>query len=354
MGHHEAADLKGRVVVITGASAGVGRATALAFAAAGAKLALIARDRDALEATRAELASTGAEAIILPLDVADADAVFAAARDCEARLGPIDVWVNNAMATVFSPVKDLTPEEVRRVTEVTYLGNVHGTMAALRHMRERDRGVIVQVGSSLAYRGIPLQSAYCGAKHAIRGFTDSLRTELDHSGSGIRITAVHLPAINTPQFDWARTHRRKMPRPVAPVFAPAVAARAIVHAARRPTREYWLGRMTPLVIFGNMLFPGFMDRYLARQAVDGQARARDVPTDHLDNLFRPVTSGHRTEGSFGDEAQPDALLISAPKARAALAVGLCLVGGLAGAAIGASLASGDDRGARHRLPRLRR
>src|SRR5690606_8404563 len=211
-----------------------------------------------------------------PLDVADAEAVFRAAEECEAQLGPIDVWVNNAMATVFSRVEDLTPEEVRRVTEVTYLGYVHGTMAALRHMRGRDRGVIVQVGSALAYRGIPLQAAYCGAKHAIRGFTDSLRTELHHNGSNIKLTAVHLPAVNTPQFDWARTHEPEAPRPVAPVFKAEAAARAIVHAARYPRREYWLGGSTSLVILANTLLPGFLDRYLAANALEGQHRDEPV------------------------------------------------------------------------------
>ncbi len=343
--------LGGSVVVVTGASAGVGRATAQAFAKAGAKVALIARETTGLERTKAEVEAFGGQAATFPLDVADAEAVFEAARACEAQLGPIDVWVNNAMATVFSPVEDLTPEEVRRVTEVTYLGYVHGTMAALRMMRRRDRGVIVQVGSALAYRGIPLQAAYCGAKHAIRGFTDSLRTELEHSGSGIRITAVHLPAVNTPQFDWARTHRQKLPRPVAPVYAPETAARAILRAARRPEREYWLGGTTQLTILANMIFPGLMDRYLARGAVEGQDRPEDAPSDRPDNLFEPVGGAHRTEGSFGGEARGQALWLAAPRTRVGAAFGLCLVAGVAGAVLGAALASGGDRRMRGRLRR---
>ncbi|MFN3661581.1 SDR family oxidoreductase [Yoonia sp.] len=336
----------GGVVVITGASAGVGRATAHAFAKAGAKVALIARDAAALERTKAEVESFGTSAAIFPLDVADAGAVFDAAMRCEAELGPIDVWVNNAMTTVFAPVADLTPEEVHRVTEVTYLGYVHGTMAALRHMQRRDHGVIVQVGSALAYRGIPLQSAYCGAKHAIRGFTDTLRAELVHSESGIRLTAVHLPAVNTPQFDWARTHRTKLPRPVAPVYTPETAARAILNAARHPEREYWLGGTSLLTILANMLFPGLLDRQLARDAVDGQDRPQDVPTDRPDNLFSPVSDAHRTDGSFSDEVRAGALRLAAPRARMGMAFGLCLVAGAAGAMLGAALASGGGRRAR--------
>src|SRR5690625_5116937 len=211
-------DLYNSVIVITGASAGIGRAAAHRFARAGAKIALIAREPQALESTRRELESAGARAMVIALDVADADAVFAAAGAIEEELGPIDIWVNNAMVTVFSKAENLCPEEVRRVSEVTYLGAVYGTLAGLREMRRPDQGVIVQVGSSLAYRGIPLQAAYCGAKHALRGFTDSVRTELHHDGSRIQVTMVHLPAINTPQFDWARSKRTRLPRPVAPVY----------------------------------------------------------------------------------------------------------------------------------------
>ena len=223
---------RNKVVVVTGASAGVGRATAEAFARQGAFLGLIARDADALADTRAELMRIGAPVAVHACDVADAEAVFAAAARFERELGSIDVWVNAAMVTVFSPIADMTPEEFRRVTEVTYLGFVHGTLAALKTMRPRNDGTIVQVGSALAYRGIPLQSAYCAAKFAIRGFTQSLRTELEHGGSRVRVSMVQLPGINTPQFDWARAHVGRHPQPVAPVFEPEVPARAILRAAR--------------------------------------------------------------------------------------------------------------------------
>jgi NAD(P)-dependent dehydrogenase (short-subunit alcohol dehydrogenase family) len=290
-------------VVVTGASAGVGRAVALEFAREGARIGLVARDADALQRVRQDVESAGGEAICLPLDVADADAVFEAADTVERSFGAIDVWINNAMVTVVGRAIDTPPAEILRVTEVTYMGYVHGTLAALRHMQPHDRGVIVQVGSALAYRGIPLQAAYCAAKHAIRGFTDSLRTELLHDGSHVKLTAVHLPAIDTPQFDWARTREPKAPRPVAPVYRPEVAAKAIVRAARRPHREYWLGTTTPLTILGNMVLPGFMDRYLARNAVDGQHADADVEADRADNLFSPVRGKHRIAGSFGDESR---------------------------------------------------
>jgi NAD(P)-dependent dehydrogenase (short-subunit alcohol dehydrogenase family) len=290
-----------RVVVITGASAGVGRATAQTLASLGANLALLARDSDALEATRVEIESTGGRARAYPVDVADSEAVLRTARQVEADFGGIDVWINNAMVTVFGGFDQVTPEEFRRVTEVTYLGTVHGTRAALNAMRARDRGVIVQVGSGLAYRGIPLQSAYCGAKHAVRGFTDALRTELLQQRSGIRLTAVHLPAINTPQFDWARTHRDAAPRPVAPVYSPLAAARAIAHAALHPAREYWLGGMTPLMILGDAVAPGAVDRLLARTAVQGQDSGTPVAAERRDNLFAPVGALARMEGRFSGE-----------------------------------------------------
>lgn len=333
---HEFAD---QIVVITGASAGIGRAAARAFARKGAYVALIARDMDALEATRAEILASGGRAEAFALDVADPGAVFAAAEEIEARCGPIDIWINNAMATVFAPVAELSPDELRRVTEVTYLGTAHGTMAALHHMRQRNRGVIVQVSSSLAYRGIPLQSAYCGAKHAARGFTDALRAELLHDHSGVMITAVNLPAVNTPQFDWARSKRRKLPRPVAPVYATSAAARAIVQAARHPHREYWLGTSTLLTIMGNMLAPRWLDGVLARSAVTGQDRETLQPEGRPDNLYSPVTGMHRTDGPFGREARRHALLYPAPAARlgvvmlgAGIAAGL---GGLAATMIAA-------------------
>ena len=323
-------DLAQSTVVVTGASAGVGRATALLFARCGAQVALIARDAAALEDVRSEIEDCGSTALAIPCDVSDAEAVDQAAGRVEEELGPIAVWVNCAMVTVFSPVWRMTAKEFRRVTEVTYLGFVHGTMAALACMRPRNGGVIIQVGSSLAYRGIPLQSAYCGAKHAIRGFTDSLRSELIHEGSGIKLVMVQLPAMNTPQFDWARTHMPREPRPVAPVFQPEVAARAIVGAALSPRRELWLGLSTIKVILGSMLAPSFLDRYLADHAVDGQERATTVSPDRRDDLMKPVRRLHATHGAFGDEAATSATVLSGEAAR--LCVGLLGLGGLALAA----------------------
>jgi NAD(P)-dependent dehydrogenase (short-subunit alcohol dehydrogenase family) len=336
---HSAREFEGDIVAITGGSAGVGRATARAFARKGATIALIARDRDALEATKAEIESIGGRAMCYPADVADDERIFEVADEIERDLGPIGIWGNNAMATVFSPVSELTPKEIRRVTEVTYLGYVHGTMAALRYMKKRNHGVIVQVGSSLAYRGIPLQAPYCAAKHAMRGFTDSLRVELMHEDSRVALTTVHLPAINTPQFDWARAHQEFAPRPVAPVYGTAVAARAILHAARDPRREYWLGTNTPLTIIGNKLAPGLMDHILSAQAVTGQSTGRRIDERRRDNLFRPVSGRHRTEGSFGGEARGSTLLFPAPTLRLGAAFGSLLAAGLIGAAVVGGLAS---------------
>src|SRR5688572_17454636 len=239
------------VVVITGASAGVGRALARQYGSPGARVGLIARGRDGLEAARREIATLGGQAVVCPADVANADEVEAAARMVEGTFGPSDIWINNAMASVFSPVKDMTAEEFRRVTEVTYLGVVHGTLAALRRMLPRDRGVIVQVGSALAYRGIPLQSAYCAAKHAVQGFCDSLRSELLHDGSHVTVTMVQLPALNTPQFDWVKSRLPKRAQPVPPIFQPEVAARAIVWAAEQRRREVYVGMPTVKAIVGD-------------------------------------------------------------------------------------------------------
>lgn len=303
------------VVVITGASAGVGRAIVHQFARAGWRIGLIARDAAALEQVRREVEELGGTGLVIPADVSDAEAVFTAADSAERSLGPIDVWINDAMVTVFAPVWLITPEEFRRVTEVTYLGVVHGTMAALRKMRPADRGKIIQIGSALAYRGIPLQSAYCGAKHAIRGFTDSLRTELIHEASHIDITMVELPAVNTPQFDWARTHMSSQPRPVAPVVEPEVIARAVFDVVHAPHRELWIGLSTLKVILGNMILPAFLDRYLAHVAFNGQKAHQPVSPDRKDNLMTPVTSLHRTRGSFSGEAKNRAISTGGPIAR---------------------------------------
>ena len=343
--------LAGQVVVITGASAGVGRAAAREFAKAGARLGLIARDERALEAVRDEVRSIGGEAMIAVADVADAPAIFEAASKIVKDLGPLDIWVNNAMLTVFSPFAEMTPQEFARVTDVTYLGYVHGTMAALRHMRPRNHGVIIQVGSALAYRGIPLQAAYCGAKHAIRGFTDSLRTELIHENSDIALTMVQLPAINTPQFDWARSRLAGAPSPVPPVIQPEVAARAIVAAALGRDREYWLGRSTVATILGQMTAPGLLDRFLARHAYDAQERGPDIAGDRPDNLKRPVHALHRSRGSFGDEAGNAAALWSERQVR--VGAGLVLAGlGLAIGVCARHFIGGNGR-ARRRIPSYR-
>jgi NADP-dependent 3-hydroxy acid dehydrogenase YdfG len=308
-------ELHNRVVVVTGASAGVGRAIVHRFARAGAALGLIARDRAALAEVKAEVERFGGMAIVAPADVADADQVFAAAEQVGRALGRIDVWVNAAMVTMFSPLSRMTAEEFRRVTEVTYLGFVHGTMAALRNMQPRNQGTIIQIGSALAYRGIPLQSAYCGAKHAIRGFTDSLRAELIHDGSRIDVVVIDLPAVNTPQFDWARTHLTREPRPVGTVFQPEAIADIVLKAVLRPRREYWIGWSTLKVILGNIVLPGWLDRYLARVAVAGQERKAVVRPGRRDNLFEPVHELHRIQGSFGEEAKTSPIVAVGPAAR---------------------------------------
>jgi NAD(P)-dependent dehydrogenase (short-subunit alcohol dehydrogenase family) len=289
-----------RIAVVTGASAGVGRATARAFAECGYDVALLARGRAGLEAAAGEVRELGRRALPIQLDVADASAVRDAAARVEAELGPIDVWVNDAMVSVFSPVHAMRADEYRRVTEVTYLGTVHGTLAALEHMRARDAGVIVQVGSALAYRSIPLQSAYCAAKHAVIGFTDSLRTELIHERSRIEVTVVNLPAINTPQFDWVRSRLPGRGQPVPPIFQPEVAARAITHAADHPRRELQVGRSTYLALWGQKVAPGLLDRYLGMTGYQNQQTQAAEDPDRPDNLFSPLDeeTDHGAHGRF--------------------------------------------------------
>ena len=297
-----AADNRPEVVVITGASAGVGRATAQAFGRRGARVGLLARGRDGLEGAKAEVESAGAKALVLPTDVSDAQAVEAAAGEVEERFGPIDVWVNNAMVSVFSPVKEMTAEEFRRVTEVTYLGTVYGTLAALKRMLPRNRGSIVQVGSALAYRGIPLQSAYCGSKHAIQGFTESLRSELIHDRSNVQLTMVQMPALNTPQFGWVKSRLSREPQPVPPIFQPEVAAEAIVWAAQHRRNELWVGWPAVKAIWGNKLIPRELDYYLARTGYDSQQTDEPVDQDRKDNLWEPLPGDHGTHGSFDNRA----------------------------------------------------
>ncbi|MFC3076814.1 SDR family oxidoreductase [Phenylobacterium terrae] len=329
--------LAGKTVVVTGASAGVGRAVAQAAARAGANLGLIARSAEALGDVAKEVEALGVRALVLPLDVADAGAVRAAAARVEAELGPIDVWVNAAMATVFSPISRLPAEEVRRVTEVTYLGSVHGILSALDAMRPRGRGVIVQVGSALAFRGIPLQAPYCAAKHAVRGFISSLRSELLHENSPIRITEVHLPAVNTPQFTWARTHLPEEPRPVGTVYRPETAAAAILHAAVHPRRDYWLAGSTLQAILGQALAPALMDRLMARKAWEGQFTGAPAPAERPGNLFAPAEGLHAVRGPFGAEAKGRAILAHGPDVRLAVAAAGAALFTLAGLAAGLRL-----------------
>jgi short-subunit dehydrogenase len=297
-------DQRPEVVVVTGTSGGVGRAVAHAFAKRGAHLALLARGERGLHDARSEVEELGGKAIVIPTDVADSEQVEAAAERAETELGPIDIWVNDAMATVFARVIDTAPEEFKRATEVTYLGTVYGTMAALKRMTARDRGMIVQVGSALSYRSIPLQAAYCGAKFAIRGFTDSIRTELRHDHSKVRITMVQLPGVNTTQFNWCRSKLPNHPQPVAPVYQPEVAAEAIYWAAHHHRRELRVGYSASEAILGSKIAPTLADIYLARTAFSGQQVPNlPVSPDRPDNLFEPVPEKAATHGMFDDKAK---------------------------------------------------
>jgi short-subunit dehydrogenase len=293
---------KKEVVVITGASAGVGRATVREFARHGASIGLIARGRDGLEAAKKEVEKLGGRALVLPCDVADARALESAAAEVERELGPIDVWINNAMVSVFSPVRLMEPEEYRRVTEVTYLGAVNGTLAALQRMLPRNRGTILQVGSALAYRSIPLQSAYCAAKHAIVGFTDSLRCELIHDHSNIHVTIAHLPAVNTPQFDWSKSRMPRHPQPVPPIFQPEVIARGVYYAAHARRRELWIGFPTVMAINAQKFAPSVADHYLGRNGYDSQMTNEPVPQNRPNNLWEPLPGDRGAHGRFDAQA----------------------------------------------------
>src|SRR5438477_725048 len=318
-----------RTVVITGASAGVGRAAALEFAREGAQIGLLARGRAGLEAAKNDVEQLGGSALVLPVDVADAEAVDSAAMEIEQRLGPIDVWVNNAMASVFSPVKQMTAEEFKRVTEVTYLGYVYGTLAALRRMLPRNRGIIIQVGSALAYRGIPLQSAYCAAKHAVHGFVDSLRCELLHDHSRVRVVMIDMPALNTPQFNWVKSRLPRKSQPVPPIYQPEIAAEAIVYASHYPRREIYVGMTTVGAIVVNKFVPGLLDQYLARAGYDSQQYDGREDRHRPDNLWEPVDKekDHGAHGHFDSRAARHSPQLWTSMHRGWVAAGVFLVAG---------------------------
>jgi NAD(P)-dependent dehydrogenase (short-subunit alcohol dehydrogenase family) len=324
--------LREQVVVVTGASSGVGRAVARAFGGERARVALIARTREALENAAGEVRNAGGEALVLPLDVADAEAVARAADEVAAKWGRIDTWVNDAMVSVFSPVRETTPEEYRRVTEVNYLGTVYGTLAALRHMRAAGEGTIVQIGSALAYRSIPLQSAYCASKAAIRGFTDSLRCELAHEKSRIRITMLQLPAVNTPQFDVVRSRLPRQPKPVPPIYQPEVIAKAVLRVARRAApREMWLAPSAIEAILGQRFLPGLLDRYLGRIGYDAQQTDEPAVPGRPDNVFAPLPGDRGAHGRFDAVSRRRSVEIAArlhvrALGAAAAAAALVLVG----------------------------
>jgi len=335
---------KGQVVVVTGSSGGIGRATALAFAARGATVALLARGEEGLAGAVRDVEAAGGVALPIPTDVADPDQVEAAAEKTEQTLGPIDVWVNVAFTSVFAQFQDITPAEYKRVTEVSYLGYVYGTMAALRRMLPRDAGTIVQVGSALAYRGIPLQTAYCGAKHAIQGFNESLRCELLHNKSNVHVTMVQMPAVNTPQFDWVLSRLPKPAQPVPPIYQPEVAAHGVLHAADHPgRREYWVGGTTAGTLAANAIAPGLLDRYLARTGYSAQEDDRPESPSRPVNLWEPADgpSGHdyTAHGSFDATSKPRSAQLWASQHHGLLG-GVALGLGLAAAAATAATASG--------------
>lgn len=299
---------RNEVVVITGASAGVGRATVREFAKHRAWIGLVARGVDGLEAARREVEGYGGRALVLPTDVADAQQVEAAAQRVEEEFGPINIWINNAMASVFSPIKEMTAEDFERVTKVTYLGFVYGTLAALKRMLPRDRGTIVHVGSALAYRSIPLQAAYCASKHAIMGFYASLRTELEHDHSNVRTTIVHMPALNTPQFGWVKSRLQRKAQPVPPIYQPEVAARAIYYAAHHPAkREYYAAWSVVEAIFGNKIAPSYADHYLARTGYGSQQYDGSEDPSRPNNLWSPLPGDHGAHGAFDERARGHSL-----------------------------------------------
>ncbi len=340
-----------QTVVVTGASAGVGRAIAVGFGKRGWQVAVIARGHDGLESAKQEIKATGGKALAIQADVADADALMRAADQVELELGAIDVWVNNAMVTIYANITDIAPEEFHQVTQVTYLGQVYGTLAALKHMRRRNRGVIICIGSALAYRSIPFQGPYCAAKAAVRGFVDSLRSELLYEGSKIRLTMVHLPAVNTPQFDWARNKFDRKVAPVPPIFQPETVADAVVRAADETPREYWLGFSTVKAIVAQMLVPSLADRILAKSGKASETTNQPSDHDRPDNLFEAGRDDPGAHGRFDSRSSPRATPFNPAWLRAGFA---CAV--LAVVVAVAALVTGDVATSRgeHRLAALRR
>lgn len=341
-------DSKRKTVVITGASAGVGRAAVRRFAAGGYNVGLIARGHGGLDAAEADVKRRGGRALVLPCDVSDAKAVENAAEQVEQHLGPIDVWVNDAMTSVFSPVKEMKAEEYKRVTDVTYLGCVNGTLAALHHMLPRDRGTIVQVGSALAYRSIPLQSAYCAAKHALVGFTDSLRCELLHDQSNVHVTVVHIPAVNTPQFGWVKSRLPQKAQPVPPIFQPEVAADALYWSAHHRRRELWVGGSTVKVMLAQKLVPGLADHYLARTGYQAQQTGKPVDEDRPDNLWQPLDNSLEEDrgahGDFDDRASATSAELELAKYRPWITACLAGIGTGMGLALLAGKGGASGRG----------
>ena len=317
------------VVVVTGASAGLGRAIVQAFARQGARLGLLSRDRGRLEQAKAEVESLGGEALVLPTDVADPDRIEEAAEAVERAFGPLDVWVNNAMVSVFSPVKKMRPEEYRRVTEVTYLGTVYGTLAALKRMLPRDRGAIVNVGSALAYRAIPLQSAYCGAKHAIQGFTESLRSELYHDKSKVRVSMVQMPALNTPQFDWVKNRMPGRAKPVGRIYQPEVGAEAVVYAAHHDRPEIYVGYPAVEAIAANRIAPRLLDHYLGHTGFESQQSDEPEDPNRPDNLWETVPGDWAAHGRFDEASHDKSLQLEASEYRGAAALAGLAVAGVA-------------------------
>lgn len=318
-------ELKNKVVAITGASAGLGRAIAIKFAEEGAKIGLIARGEDGLQAAKKEVEDAGSKAAIAITDVSDYNAVEKASEQIENELGAIDIWINNAMVSVFGPLQKMTADEFKRVTEVTYLGQVYGTMAALKKMQPRNKGKIILIGSALAYRGIPLQSAYCGAKHGIHGFFESLRTELIHDKSNVQLSMVQMPAMNTTQFGFVKSYLPNKPKPMGTIYEPEAAANAVLYAALNNEREIYYGYSTYKTILGNKVLPGFLDKYLAKTGFDGQQTNEPDDKNRPNNLWQPIPGDHGAKGNFDKTAKHYSPLFKIKKNEFLAAAGLSAV-----------------------------